>query len=266
MARARGAVRHRGRGPARGRARRRLVAASTSSSPPDVGIAGDRGRARPARRRLDARVGDARDRVWPLPARRRGPAAGAPPSTCTASATPATSARSSAPRRRSPARGSCSGAGSADRLLAEGGAGEHGRALRRAAEPRRARVATPAPRLALIAHGGGDARRGDRRARVGRRRSCLGAEREGLPAEVDDACDATATIPLREGAESLNVAAAAAIALQRIGSLGAAGEPADRCSNGSNSCETRPGPRSRRRRTPPRSRRRASATWAARPS
>ena len=45
---------------------------------------------------------------------------------------------------------------------------------------------------------------------------CLGAEREGLPASVLERCDRQVTIPLRGGAESLNVAAAAAIALQRI--------------------------------------------------
>jgi RNA methyltransferase, TrmH family len=41
----------------------------------------------------------------------------------------------------------------------------------------------------------------------------LGAEREGLPDEVVAACDESATIPLAEGSESLNVAIAAAIAL-----------------------------------------------------
>ena len=41
----------------------------------------------------------------------------------------------------------------------------------------------------------------------------LGAEREGLPEEVVAACDESATIPLAPGAESLNVAVAAAIAL-----------------------------------------------------
>jgi RNA methyltransferase, TrmH family len=47
----------------------------------------------------------------------------------------------------------------------------------------------------------------------------LGSERAGLPPDVLEACDASLTIPLREGgAESLNVAAAAAIALQRISS------------------------------------------------
>ena len=82
---------------------------------------------------------------------------------------------------------------------------------------------------ALVAHGG----------EPGWRRStapatlCLGAEREGLPAEVLAACDATATIPLRAGgAESLNVAAAAAIALQRISSPADAGGAA-RCLSGS---------------------------------
>jgi TrmH family RNA methyltransferase len=41
----------------------------------------------------------------------------------------------------------------------------------------------------------------------------LGAEREGLPQEVASSCDVLASIPLAEGAESLNVAAAGAIAL-----------------------------------------------------
>ncbi len=41
----------------------------------------------------------------------------------------------------------------------------------------------------------------------------LGAEREGLPADVIAACDTAASIPLAEGAESLNVAAAGAVAL-----------------------------------------------------
>jgi TrmH family RNA methyltransferase len=41
----------------------------------------------------------------------------------------------------------------------------------------------------------------------------LGAEREGLPDEVAAGCDAVASIPLAEGAESLNVAVAGAIAL-----------------------------------------------------
>jgi RNA methyltransferase, TrmH family len=41
----------------------------------------------------------------------------------------------------------------------------------------------------------------------------LGAERDGLPEHVVAACDAAASIPLAAGAESLNVAAAGAIAL-----------------------------------------------------
>ena len=73
---------------------------------------------------------------------------------------------------------------------------------------------TPAPRVALVAHGGAGLEALDGAATL-----CLGAEREGLPAEVVAACEAEATIPLRAGgAESLNVAAAAAIAAQRISS------------------------------------------------
>jgi TrmH family RNA methyltransferase len=41
----------------------------------------------------------------------------------------------------------------------------------------------------------------------------LGAERAGLPDDVVAACDGTATIPIAEGADSLNVAIAGAIAL-----------------------------------------------------
>ncbi len=79
--------------------------------------------------------------------------------------------------------------------------------------------ATPEPRAALVAHGGEtewDA--------AGVATLCLGAEREGLPAEVVEACEVRWTIPLREGAESLNVAAAAAIALGRISSAAPEGE------------------------------------------
>jgi TrmH family RNA methyltransferase len=73
---------------------------------------------------------------------------------------------------------------------------------------------TPAPRVALLAHGGAGLE-----ALEGAATLCLGAEREGLPPEVLDACEAQATIPLRVGgAESLNVAAAAAIGAQRISS------------------------------------------------
>jgi TrmH family RNA methyltransferase len=74
--------------------------------------------------------------------------------------------------------------------------------------------ATPAPRAALVAHGGEGLD-----AIGGVASLCLGAEREGLPAEVLEACDVQVTIPLRPGAaESLNVAAAAAIAIERLSS------------------------------------------------
>jgi len=80
---------------------------------------------------------------------------------------------------------------------------------------------TPAPRAALVAHGGAGLE-----ALAGAATLCLGAEREGLPAEVLTQCEVTATIPLRSrGAESLNVAAAAAIAAQRISSAGMEAQP-----------------------------------------
>jgi len=73
---------------------------------------------------------------------------------------------------------------------------------------------TPKPRAALVAHGGEGLAALDSVATL-----CLGAEREGLPGEVLSQCDVEVTIPLREGgSESLNVAAAAAIAAQRISS------------------------------------------------
>jgi tRNA C32,U32 (ribose-2'-O)-methylase TrmJ len=72
---------------------------------------------------------------------------------------------------------------------------------------------TPAPRAALVAHGGDGLE-----ALGGAATLCLGAEREGLPGAVLEACEARVTIPLRPGAESLNVAAAAAIAAQRLSS------------------------------------------------
>jgi RNA methyltransferase, TrmH family len=92
-----------------------------------------------------------------------------------------------------------------------------------ATPPRRDGIgATPEPRIALVAHGGEEI--DGPLGRLGEGATiCLGAERDGLPDEVLAACDATATIPLRAGADSLNVAAAAAIALQRISSAGRAG-------------------------------------------
>ena len=72
---------------------------------------------------------------------------------------------------------------------------------------------TPPPRAALVAHGGDWPDQLSSPLTI-----CVGAEREGLPEEVIDACRRALTIPLRRGAESLNVAAAAAIALQGISS------------------------------------------------
>jgi RNA methyltransferase, TrmH family len=75
--------------------------------------------------------------------------------------------------------------------------------------------ATSEPRVALVAHGGQELD-----TLAGAATICLGAEREGLPEEVLAHCATQVTIPLRPGApESLNVAAAAAIAAQRISSL-----------------------------------------------
>jgi TrmH family RNA methyltransferase len=65
-------------------------------------------------------------------------------------------------------------------------------------------------RVALVAHDGeplGKVELGERTVFV------LGAEREGLPEDVVASCDVVASIPLAAGAESLNVAAAGAIAL-----------------------------------------------------
>jgi RNA methyltransferase, TrmH family len=72
---------------------------------------------------------------------------------------------------------------------------------------------TRAPRAALVAHGGAGLE-----ALAGTATICLGAEREGLPVEVVAECEVEVTIPLRPGVESLNVAAAAAIACERLSS------------------------------------------------
>lgn len=72
---------------------------------------------------------------------------------------------------------------------------------------------TPQPRVALVAHGGEAPEELAAPLTI-----CLGAEREGLPTEVLESCARVVTIPMRPGAESLNVAAAAAIVLQRISS------------------------------------------------
>jgi TrmH family RNA methyltransferase len=76
--------------------------------------------------------------------------------------------------------------------------------------------ATPRARIALVAHGGVGLEALDQAQTV-----CLGAERGGLPDEVLRECDRHVSISLRPGAaESLNVAAAAAIACERLSSPG----------------------------------------------
>ena len=69
---------------------------------------------------------------------------------------------------------------------------------------------SPAPKIALVAHGGTPLTELD----LGERATfVLGAEREGLPDDVIAGCDEVATIPLAPGAESLNVAVTGAVAL-----------------------------------------------------
>jgi TrmH family RNA methyltransferase len=86
----------------------------------------------------------------------------------------------------------------------------------------RAEIAqTPVPRVALVAHGGEAPD-----ALAGAATLCLGAERVGLPDEVLAECETEVTIPLRPGgAESLNVAATAAICAERISSLAMPKDP-----------------------------------------
>jgi RNA methyltransferase, TrmH family len=68
----------------------------------------------------------------------------------------------------------------------------------------------PGPRVALVAHGGRPLAELELPERA---TFLLGAEREGLPADVAARADQQVTIPLAPGAESLNVAVTAAIAL-----------------------------------------------------
>jgi TrmH family RNA methyltransferase len=84
-----------------------------------------------------------------------------------------------------------------------------------AAPPLRAGLGpTPRPRAALVAHGGEGPE-----ALTGASTICVGSEREGLSAEVLGECDARVTIPLRPGGpDSLGVAAAAAVACERVAS------------------------------------------------
>ena len=81
--------------------------------------------------------------------------------------------------------------------------------------------ATPTPRVALVAEGGDPPGSGGNPATL-----CVGAEREGLPTDVLGECERAWTIALRAGGpQSLNVAAAAAVALQGISSNAAEGTP-----------------------------------------
>ncbi|HUJ92876.1 MAG TPA: RNA methyltransferase [Gaiellaceae bacterium] len=68
-------------------------------------------------------------------------------------------------------------------------------------------------RVALVAHGGTPLRDVELAPPVV---LVLGAERDGLPEDVLARCDALASIPLADGAESLNVATAGAIALYEL--------------------------------------------------
>ena len=67
----------------------------------------------------------------------------------------------------------------------------------------------PRPRVALVSRGGTPLAELD----LGDVTFVLGAEREALPDDVLRDCDALATIPQAEQADSLNVAAAGAVAL-----------------------------------------------------
>ncbi len=69
---------------------------------------------------------------------------------------------------------------------------------------------SPGRRVALVAHGGKPLYEVDL---VEPTLFVLGAEREGLPADVVETCDESVTIPLENGAESLNVAMTGSIAL-----------------------------------------------------
>ena len=68
-------------------------------------------------------------------------------------------------------------------------------------------------RVALVSHGGEQLADVDLSGEVV---LVLGAERDGLPEEVLARCDASATIPIAGGAESLNVAMAGTVALYEL--------------------------------------------------
>jgi RNA methyltransferase, TrmH family len=68
----------------------------------------------------------------------------------------------------------------------------------------------PGRRVALVAHGGQPLHDADLSGPV---TFVVGSEREGLPESVVRSCEARTSIPVEPGAESLNVAVAAALAL-----------------------------------------------------
>ncbi len=68
-------------------------------------------------------------------------------------------------------------------------------------------------RVALVPHGGEPLADVDL---IGDVVFVLGAERDGLPDDVLARCDATVTIPIAGGAESLNVAMAGTVALYEL--------------------------------------------------
>jgi TrmH family RNA methyltransferase len=83
--------------------------------------------------------------------------------------------------------------------------------------PRASFDEAPRPHVGLVPRGGrplAEIELGERVTFV------LGAEREGLPQEMAKSCDELAWIPLAEGAESLNVALAGAIALYEVSRRG----------------------------------------------
>jgi len=71
----------------------------------------------------------------------------------------------------------------------------------------------PGQRIALVPHGGTPLQELNVAEPVS---FVLGAERHGLPDDVVAACGATASIPLADGAESLNVSVAGAVALYEL--------------------------------------------------
>ena len=88
-----------------------------------------------------------------------------------------------------------------------------------ARRPRRGGVeSTARPRIAFVAHDG-DPLDSALDGLEAPPTICLGSERSGLGSDVLAACERSVTIPVRPGAESLNVAAVAAVALHRISSL-----------------------------------------------